>query len=142
MHRRDFVKLAGLTGISLFLPWGSSSQARADQMTWGGPYFLQMHAGGGWDPTLLCDGKLTEVTTTPSYENRLVTAVADVNGVPVPSQTAAGKFLLRVNNVATEDPEHFFRNAGRDVLVFNGVDTQTNNHDTGVQALACGHNDV
>jgi hypothetical protein len=142
MHRRDFLKLSGLTGISLLLPWGASSQARADQMTWGGPYFLQMHAGGGWDPTLLCDAKLTEPGTTPSYENRLLTAVADVNGVPVPSQTAAGKFLLRVNNAATEDPTHFFQTVGRDVLVFNGVDTQTNNHDTGVQSLACGHNDV
>jgi hypothetical protein len=28
------------------------------------------------------------------------------------------------------------------VLVLNGVDTQTNNHDTGVQALACGHSDI
>lgn len=142
MDRRGFLKLASMTGISLFLPWGSSSQARADQMTWGGPYLLHMHASGGWDPTLLCDAKLTVPGTTPDYENKLLTAVADVNGVPVPSQTATGPFTLRVNNVAAEDPQHFFQTVGRDVLVLNGVDTQTNNHDTGTQALACGHNDV
>lgn len=142
MDRRDFVKLAGLTGLSLFLPWASSSQARADQTTWGGPYFLHMHAGGGWDPTLFCDGKITAPGATPVYENKLVTAVTEVNGIPVPAASAEGKFFLRTNDQPLEDPAHFFQNAGRDVLVFNGVDTQTNNHDTGVQCLACGHNDV
>jgi hypothetical protein len=142
MDRRDFVKLAGLTGLSLFLPWAGSSEAKADQTTWGGPYFLHMHAGGGWDPTLFCDGKLTAPGATPVYENKLVTAVTQVNGIPVPAATADGKFFLRDNNVPIEDPAHFFQNAGRDVLVFNGVDTQTNNHDTGVQCLACGHNDI
>ncbi|HSO38950.1 MAG TPA: DUF1501 domain-containing protein [Labilithrix sp.] len=142
MQRRDFVKLATLTGMSMFLPWASSSQARADQTTWGGPYFLHMHAGGGWDPTLFCDGKLTAAGTTPAYENKLVTAVAEVNGIPVPAASTTGKFFLRDNAAIVEDPTHFFQNAGRDFLVFNGVDTQTNNHDTGVQSLACGHNDI
>jgi len=142
MHRRDFVKLASLTGLSLFLPWGLSSQARADQATWGGPFFLHMHAGGGWDPTLLCDAKLTAPGSTPVYENALVTALGNVNGIPVPAATKDGKFFLAVNGVAAEDPTHFFQNAGRDFLVLNGVDTQTNNHDTGVQGLACGHNDL
>lgn len=141
MNRRDFAKLAGLTGITLMLPWGSRS-AKADQTTWGGPYFLQMHAGGGWDPTLFCDGKLTAPGPTPVYENKLVTAVTPVNGIPVPSASTAGKFFLKDQNAAIEDPVHFFQNAGRDMLVFNGVDTQTNNHDTGVQCLACGHNDI
>jgi len=142
MQRRDFVKLATLTGMSMFLPWATSSQARAGQTTWGGPYFLHMHASGGWDPTLFCDGKLTAAGTTPEYENRLVTAVTEVNGIPVPSASTAGKFFLRDNAAIVEDPTHFFKNAGRDFLVFNGVDTQTNNHDTGVQGLACGHNDI
>ena len=142
MERRNFLKLVGLTGISLLAPWGSSSQATAAETTWGGPYFLHMHAGGGWDPTLLCDAKLTAEGTAPAYENRLVTAVGDVNGIPVPTATAQGKFLLTANGNPIEDPQHFFQTVGRDVLVVNGVDTQTNNHDTGVQALACGHNDV
>jgi hypothetical protein len=142
MDRRDFVKLAGFTGLSLFLPWAGSSQARADETTWGGPYFLHMHAGGGWDPTLLCDGKITAAGSTPVYENKLVTAVADVNGIPVPAATADGKFFLRTGDQAVEEPAHFFQNAGRDVLVLNGVDTQTNNHDTGLQCLSCGHNDI
>lgn len=142
MNRRNFLTLTGMTGISLMLPWGSSSQARADEAVWGGPYFLHMHASGGWDPTMFCDGKLTAGGTTPAYENRLVTAVGDVNGIPVPTQTKDGKYFLRNNNVAIEDPQHFFQNIGSRMLVFNGLDTRTNNHDTGVQGLGCGHNDV
>lgn len=142
MDRRDFVKLAGFTGLSVFLPSVLGNEAAADEATWGGPYFLQMHAAGGWDPTMFCDAKLTAGGTTPVYENKLITAVTDINGISVPTATAAGKFLLRNNGDAIEDPEQFFRTVGKDFLVINGVDTQTNNHDTGVQGLACGHNDV
>lgn len=142
MERRNFIKLAGVTGLSLLFPWATSSRANADEQTWGGPYFLHMHAGGGWDPTMFCDGKLTAEGVTPDYENKLVTAVQDINGIPVPSQTKDGKFLLRDNTNPVEDPVHFFQTVGQSFLVFNGVDTQTNNHDTGTQGVACGHNDV
>lgn len=144
MHRRDFVKLSGLAGLSLFFPsmLGRERVAHADEVTWGGPYFLHMHASGGWDPTMLCDAKTTAGGATPAYENRLTTAVQDINGIVVPTETAGGKYLLRNQQNVVEDPHHFFTTVGRDVLVINGVDTQTNNHDTGVQGLACGHNDV
>jgi hypothetical protein len=142
MDRRDFVKLSGLAGLSLFFPSVLGREAHADPAVWGGPYFLHMHASGGWDPTMLCDAKITAGGVTPAYENRLVTEVADMNGIFVPTATSAGKFLLRNNNNPVEDPQNFFATVGKDVLVLNGVDTQTNNHDTGVQGLACGHNDV
>jgi hypothetical protein len=139
MHRRNFLTLSGLAGVSIFLPWADAS---AEPASWGGPYVLHMHAGGGWDPTLLCDGKLTAQGPTPAYENRLITGVADVNGIPVPASTKDGRFILRNAGNTIEDPEHFFRNVGKQMLVLNGVDTQTNNHDVGVQGLACGHNDI
>ncbi len=142
MDRRDFVKLAGFAGLSLFFPSVLGKEAHADPAVWGGPYFLHMHAAGGWDPTMFCDAKLTAPGVTPTYENRLFTEVADINGIVVPTATASGKFLLRNNGNPIEDPQNFFTTVGRDVLVLNGIDTQTNNHDTGVQGLACGHNDV
>lgn len=143
MNRRDFVKLSGMAGLSIFLPGTLSREAGAEPSIWGGPYFLHMHAAGGWDPTIFCDGKLTAPGTSPDYENRLVASVADINGIPVPeTMTGGGKFLLRQQGNVIEDPAHFFQNAGKNMLVFNGLDTQTNNHETGVQGLACGHNDV
>jgi Protein of unknown function (DUF1501) len=142
MDRRDFVKLAGFAGLSLFLPSALGKDAQADPLVWGGPYFLHMHASGGWDPTMLCDAKVTATGVTPAYENRLITEVAEMNGIFVPTATSGGKFLLRNGNNPVEDPQNFFSTVGKDVLVLNGIDTQTNNHDTGVQGLACGHNDV
>ncbi|MBX3231439.1 MAG: DUF1501 domain-containing protein [Labilithrix sp.] len=146
MDRRAFLKLASMTGIALFSPWGfRTNEAHAEGTTWGGPYFLHMHASGGWDPTMFCDAKVTAEGPTPVYENRVVTAVRDVNGIIVPTEGRDGPFTLRIdgnNGGPIEDPAHFFSTVGKDVLVLNGVDTQTNNHDTGVQALACGHNDV
>ena len=149
MYRREFAKLIGMTGLSVMLPATLARQARAQdqQQIWGGPYFLHMHASGGWDPTIFCDGKLTSGGTTPDYENRIVKAVDVVNGVPVPvGDATGGDFTLKVNQAADsmEDPKDFFSraNVGGRMLVVNGVDTQTNNHETGVQGLACGHNDV
>ncbi len=145
MYRREFAKLIGMTGLSVLLPGTLAKQAMAqEQQVWGGPYFLHMHASGGWDPTIFCDGKLTAPGATPEYENRTVKEVGEVNGVPVPLADANGKFLLRVNQGADamEDPQHFFQTLGKRVMVVNGVDTQTNNHETGVQGLACGHNDI
>lgn len=142
MDRRDFIRLGGFAGLSLFVPSVLGRDAHADPAIWGGPYFLHMHAAGGWDPTMLCDAKLTAGGVTPAYENTLVTAVADMNGIFVPTTVAAGKFLLRSNGNPVEDPQNFFSTVGKDVLVINGIDTQTNNHDTGVQGLACGHNDI
>lgn len=142
MNRRDLLKLGGFAGLSLFLPSALGREAHADPAIWGGPYFLHMHAAGGWDPTMLCDAKTTAQGVTPAYENRLVTEVREINGIFVPAATAQGKFLLKNNNNPVEDPENFFSTVGRDVLVVNGIDTQTNNHDTGTQGLACGHNDI
>jgi hypothetical protein len=142
MDRRTFLSLSGLTSMSLLLPWGASSQANAAQTTFGGPYFLHMHASGGWDPTMFCDGKLTAGGSTPGYENKLVKSVKDMNGIMVPTESNAGKFYLRANNNIVEDPQHFFENAGKEFLVFNGVDTQTNSHETGTQGMCCGHNDI
>lgn len=137
MERRDFMKVASVTGLSLLLPTLLSSRANADEL-WSGPYFLHLHAGGGWDPTLLCDAKISGA----AFENRLVTGVANVGNIPVPSEGPNGQFFLQAGGRNVEDPAHFFRTVGKDGIVFNGVDTQTNNHHTGTQVVNCGHNDI
>jgi hypothetical protein len=145
MDRRTFLKLFAGTGVAVIAPWAfPTTRADAAETTWGGPYFLHMHASGGWDPTLLCDAKATAAGASPVYENRIVTAVREVNGIFVPTESAGAPFALRTagnGGGAVEDPADFFTRFPQ-VLVLNGVDTQTNNHDTGVQALACGHGDI
>ncbi|HVJ93091.1 MAG TPA: DUF1501 domain-containing protein [Labilithrix sp.] len=145
MDRRAFLKLAVGTGVAVISPWTfPETNASANETTWGGPYFLHMHAAGGWDPTLFCDAKITAPGPSPAYENRIVSAVKETNGIVVPTENAGAPFLLRTQGNGggpVEDPADFFTRFP-EVLVLNGIDTQTNNHDTGVQALACGHNDV
>ncbi len=137
MQRRDILKIGGLAGLSLLLPWGTSSQAHADAARFAGPYFLHLHASGGWDPTLFCDGK---VATENLLDTDAVTKVELVNGVPVPTESKNGEYALLSDGVKVESPKHFFQNQGKSFRVFNGVDTQTNNHETGVMAFGCGHN--
>lgn len=145
MDRRAFLKLACGTGVAVLSPWAfPTTDASANETTWRGPYFLHMHAAGGWDPTLFCDAKVTAAGPTPVYENGIVTAVREINGIVVPTETAGGPFALRTQGNGggpVEDPADFFSRFP-EVLVINAVDTQTNNHETGVQALACGHNDI
>ena len=55
MDRRDFLKLAGLSGLSVAVPF---QQAKAqDSILYEGNFFVQVNAGGGWDPTSFCDPK-------------------------------------------------------------------------------------
>ncbi len=115
MDRRDFLTLAGLAGLSVVTPGGAWAQSSNE----GGPYWLFVHAGGGWDPTALCDPK---------------GAVSDEQDNPMNHYLAgdigqAGN--IRYAPVAW-NREFFERNHQR-CLVLNGVDTQTNSHDAGTR---------
>lgn len=81
-----------------------------------GPYLIRIHAGGGWDLSLYCDPKVNQLGEAPitDWSNE-----ADA--------LWAGNLLVApiANNVAT------FDRLGHQTLVINGVDTQTNAHQTG-----------
>jgi hypothetical protein len=142
MQRRDILKMGGLAGLSLLLPWGSSSKAHADAARFAGPYFLHIHAAGGWDPALFCDGKIAAKDgQSILLDNDAVTKVELVNNVPVPTVGKdGGQYALLMDGVKVENPSHFFQNQGKKFRVFNGVDAQTNNHETGMSEFGCGHN--
>ena len=75
MNRRHLLQLGSMATLSLFLPWTS----RAGEAGYGGPYLISLHAGGGWDPTLLCDAK----TPSEFIQQNLYGAPQSVNGVPI-----------------------------------------------------------
>lgn len=113
IDRRDFLKLAGAAGLAVtVLPGRARAQGQ-------GPFWVFVHAGGGWDPTLLCDpkGRVSEDDENPL--NRYF--VSDIG--------EAGN--LRYAPVGFN--QQFFDKHHRRTLVINGVDTQTNNHDAGVR---------
>ena len=61
MDRRDFIRMASWAGLTCVLPSavdplrGSAQSITGSAYT--GTYWIFMHAGGGWDPTHLCDPK-------------------------------------------------------------------------------------
>lgn len=124
MNRRDFLKLSTASGLCI----GGSAllgRAWADGVTDPGgssaaPYtgrlFVMVQAVGGWDPTLLCDPK---VTLNNSYG-----APAEVGGIQYAPIGA--------------NADAFFTDHADKMTVINGVDTATNNHESGRRHNASG----
>ena len=123
MDRRDFMKIAGLAGLTVVTPASlfglTPGRAWAQSSEPGGPYWLFVHAGGGWDPTSLCDPKGAASEEEENPMNRYL--AGDIG--------QAGN--IRYAPVAW-NREFFERNHQR-TLVLNGVDTQTNSHDAGTR---------
>lgn len=124
MNRRDFLQLTGLAGLTVLVP----SVARR---SWaGGPdvdstrLWVFVHAGGGWDPTLLCDpkgGAATDPAAVNHYDPATIASYGNLKCAPLPKVQA------------------FFQAHGDRVLVINGIDCQTNSHDAGTRFTWSGH---
>ena len=123
--RRSFLALCGATGVSFGLaPWLRGARAAATPT---GPFFVTVHAGGGWDPTMLCDPK-----GTPTYES------------PSPVNTFLESDILDIGpfRVApVSGHESFFSRFQDQLLVINGLDNQTVSHETGTRAIWSGSTD-
>ena len=126
MDRRDFLKWTGAAGL-MVSGAGLWTPARAETALHQGPYWLMINASGGWDPTLLCDpkGRISSTQSDPvnNYYRDDIIQVGPFTAAPVEGHQA---FLER------------FRNQ---LLVINGVDTQTNSHETGRRYTWCGSMD-
>lgn len=121
MDRRDFLKLAAAAGLTLASPMSSGlaqdGSSDVDQ-PYEGTFYVMVNAGGGWDPTSLCDPKGNKGDSDLDPMNRTFTASAIEE---------AGPFRYApVGYNATFFPKYADR-----LLVINGVDCETNGHDSG-----------
>src|SRR5262249_46301695 len=57
--RRDFLKMCGLAGLGLAVPFRLSESRAAEKKdeAYAGPYYVVFNASGGWDTTYLMDPK-------------------------------------------------------------------------------------
>ena len=124
MNRRDFMKIAGLTGLSLGL---GTQSVWGDQHEGQHPLFLSVHAGGGWDPTSFCDPKGRADETSPNPVNHYFT-----DQIQTPNTSSPIQWAPMGNN------DRFFQAHSDKLLIVNGVDTSTNNHMTGTRYLNSG----
>ena len=114
MNRREFTRLLSMAGLGAVAPWSLKLASAAEAYT--GPFFVSLAAIGGWDVTSFCDPKVNQAgeRTINSWANSAsIKQVGNIAYAPV------------ANNQA------FFERFYRDMLVINGIDTQTNSHDDG-----------
>lgn len=117
MQRRDFLKAAGFAGLSLMSPFGVRGARAQDMGPYEGTFFVLVNAGGGWDPTSLCDpkGRASEADPDPMnmYMSGDIQSAGNIRYAPVAGNQA------------------FFDKHYAKTLVINGIDCSTNGHDSG-----------
>lgn len=126
MNRRDFLKLAGVAGLTVASPFPWLRDVKADgDAPYAGPLFLFVHAGGGWDPTSFCDpkGRANEEEEKPvnMYFTDEIGEVGNFKHAPI------------------EGHKEFFERHRDYTTVINGIDTATNGHDSGTRHIWSGN---
>jgi len=139
--RRSFLKLAGLAAGAGLVPAGAF-RALADTPAYTGTFLVTVHAGGGWDPLFLCDPKddptLNRVAAGVGTAGNLRFSDHEVDPVALGyDATHATEYAANMLSNRT-----FFERHRARTVVLNGVDTRTNNHDTGTRFVWSGHSPV
>jgi uncharacterized protein (DUF1501 family) len=133
MKRRDFAKFAALTSLAVTIPI-STRRVHAAVDPYGGPYYVLINAGGGWDPRCMFDPSLDP------EQNRLYTdigTIGNINYAPIPLPPTDPLAEYDPNTILLSN-EEFLNLHGNRLLVMNGVDMETNNHDAGSRAIWSG----
>jgi uncharacterized protein (DUF1501 family) len=126
--RRDFLKMCGLAGLGLavpFRPWESLAAEKKDE-PYGGPYYVVFNASGGWDTTYLMDPKGINGINRLYKEGDILTKGAH-KYAPMKQHAKGG--------MCNED---FYAEFGNELLTFNGLDYAVNNHSPGARYMATG----
>lgn len=124
MKRRHLLQLGSMATLSMFLPWRSE----AETGKYAGPYVIALHAAGGWDTTLFCDAhKASDKIQQKLYGDPVTQGALKIAPIE-----------MKRNGTTLDTMQNFFSDVGKRFLVVNGIDTQTNNHDTGVKHIWSG----
>lgn len=125
--RRDFLKLCGLAGLGLAVPFRpASAREKAKNEPYGGPYYVVFNAAGGWDTTYLMDPKGVNGINRLYKEGDILTKGAH-KYAPNKKHAKGG--------MCNED---FYAEFGDELLTFNGLDYSVNNHSPGARYMATG----
>src|SRR5262245_1996226 len=126
--RRDFLKLCGLAGLGLAVPFRLSDARGAEKKDepYGGPYYVVFNASGGWDTTYLMDPKGVNGINRLYKEGDILTKGAH-KFAPIKQHAKGG--------MCNED---FYEEFGKELFTFNGLDYSVNNHSPGARYMATG----
>ena len=133
MDRRNFFKIAAMTGLAVAAPFGAR-RVLAQPDPYKGPFFVLVNAGGGWDPVYLCDpkpmGPLNRKYAAPATAGKLSYAPIGIDDASLGLDPGGSAYLM--------SNQQFFEKYGARLTVLNGVDMATNNHDGGSRATWSG----
>jgi uncharacterized protein (DUF1501 family) len=135
VRRRTLLQAVGAGALAASLPI-LFRRTSAQSASYDGPYWVFVNAIGGWDPMFLfnptSDGALNRVTTATPRAGNIAYAPIGVDFAMLELDPAAGyeQYLVTA--------EQFLATHGRSLVVVNGIDTSTNNHDAGQRTMASG----
>ncbi len=139
MKRRTALQLSTLFGGIAAAPWLLDNLLINElnaQSGYSGPYWIFVTANGGWDPRFMFDPTLNP------EQNRLYTEIGTVGNINfAPIDATYEDFNLDPETETTNpivNVENFATRFGARMLVMNGVDTSTNNHDSGQRVFTSG----
>ena len=126
--RRDFLKLCGLAGLGLAVPFRlpAARAAEPKDEPYAGPYYVVFNASGGWDTTYLMDPKGVNEINRLYKEGDILTKGAH-QYAPIKKHARGG--------MCNED---FYAEFGNELLTLNGLDYSVNNHAPGARYMATG----
>jgi hypothetical protein len=145
MDRRDFLKLASCVGLTVVSPtaFGGgqgvlTSPPRKSYEPYTGNLFVSVNAGGGWDPTSLCDPKGWSSPNDPNPMNHYDPGEIGQAGNILYAPTPVDAMGVPVPYMQGLTPQEFFDKYYQQLTVINGLDVQTNGHDTGARVTWSG----
>jgi len=125
MDRRDFFRFAGAAGLCVtpslrqaLAEEGNPEPLDLPEVNPHGLFFVQVQAFGGWEPTMLCDPK---GNLNRTYGEGDILTAGNINYAPMGAQWNT-----------------FFQTNYQRMVVFNGVDAQTNAHIPGLEHTCSG----
>src|SRR5262245_6753877 len=136
MDRRRFLQIAGIAGLGVMAPIGLR-EGSAGNAKYGGPFWININAGGGWDPTMTVDPKggapNDKNSVNMSYTPAQIGQTGAFSYAPTQYNADANGTPIKVESV----PD-FINKHGSRIMVVNGIDTTTNNHDVGTRTTWSG----
>lgn len=126
MNRRRFLQAASVAGLAVMAPL-AVREVRASSGKYKGPFWIMLNAGGGWDPTMLCDPK----GGTDPEDHKQVNHTYTPDQIGHAGAIAYAPTSYSQNDVELLSAKKFFEAHHNRLCVINGVDNSTNNHDAG-----------
>ena len=145
MKRRNFLQMMAAAGLTAQAPlWAPKVQAAPPDR-----FLIVVNASGGWDPTSICDPK----GLNQAYQDRSDRYEGSTNSVDLDSNKTFGNIQWSaipegvsndelVRQRINDQFDDFFTTHGDKLTVINGIDTGTNNHDTGSRFVWSGNDET